>query len=372
MKLVIATPLYPPDIGGPATYAALLSKGLIEKGHTVSLVKFGDVRHMPKVIRHLAYFFHVLRALKSADAVLALDPVSVGLPTYIAARRMKKPFVVKIVGDYAWEQGRQRFGVTMSLDEFVNTRKVPLMVRFLRKVQTRVAKSAAFVIVPSEYLKKIVNAWGVTNDDIHVIYNAVSGGEKSAVPQPVAELSRPIVVTAGRLVLWKRIDGIIDAVAHLRTENTKKNNSGVVSLVVVGDGPECARLSTHAKEVLGNDYLFTGALSHAELLAVIQSADVFVLNSSYEGLSHTLIEALACASPIIATRVGGNEEVLDGYSGAIFVSGHDESELSDALGSMILEKNMRSRLQTEASHVAKRFSPEAMSDTTISALSKLL
>ncbi|HEC94027.1 MAG TPA: glycosyltransferase, partial [Candidatus Kaiserbacteria bacterium] len=196
--------------------------------------------------------------------------------------------------------------------------------------------------------------------------------EKSAVPQLVAELPRPIVVTAGRLVLWKRIDGIIDAVAHLRTENTKKNNSGVVSLVVVGDGPECARLSTHAKEVLGNDYLFTGALSHAELLAVIQSADVFVLNSSYEGLSHTLIEALACASPIIATRVGGNEEVLDGYSGAIFVSGHDESELSDALGSMILEKNMRSRLQTEASHVAKRFSPEAMSDTTISALSKLL
>src|SRR3989338_11012397 len=117
MKLVIATPLYPPEIGGPATYAKLLEEGLPGKGIEVELVKFSEVRHLPRLIRHYAYYRRVLRAAKSADVVLALDPVSVGLPAMWAAKRAGKSFVVKIVGDYAWEQGQQRFGVMQNLDE---------------------------------------------------------------------------------------------------------------------------------------------------------------------------------------------------------------------------------------------------------------
>src|SRR3990167_7909869 len=106
MRIVIATPLYPPEIGGPATYAKLLFEGLPEKGIEVELVKFSDVRHLPKIIRHIAYFLRVLKAARNANVVLALDPVSVGLPAMKAAQKARKPFVVKIVGDYAWEQGQ--------------------------------------------------------------------------------------------------------------------------------------------------------------------------------------------------------------------------------------------------------------------------
>jgi glycosyltransferase involved in cell wall biosynthesis len=118
MKLVIATPLYPPESGGPATYAKLLTEHLSadESGaherDFVALVKFSDVRHLPKIIRHSAYFFKVLKAGRSADVILALDPVSTGFPAALAAGMLRKPFVVKIVGDFAWEQGRQRFGIT--------------------------------------------------------------------------------------------------------------------------------------------------------------------------------------------------------------------------------------------------------------------
>src|SRR3989344_3997850 len=156
MKLVIATPLYPPEIGGPATYAKLLFEGLPKKGIEVDLVKFSDVRHLPKIIRHYIYYRHVLKAIRNADVVLALDPVSVGLPAMWAARRAGKPFVVKIVGDYAWEQGRQRFGITQNRDEFVKTARVPFPVRVLRRIQPRVAAAATRVIVPSEYLQDIV------------------------------------------------------------------------------------------------------------------------------------------------------------------------------------------------------------------------
>ncbi len=366
MKLVIATPLYPPDIGGPATYAALLSKGLVEKGHTVSLVKFGDVRHLPKIIRHIAYYYHVAHALKSADIVLALDPVSVGLPVCIAARRMKKPMVVKIVGDYAWEQGMQRFGISMSLDKFVNIKRIPLRVWFLRKVQTRVAKSSKLIIVPSEYLKKIICTWGIADNAIHVIYNAISGGEEGTVPQQISTLPRPFIISSGRLVPWKHMDGIINAVALLRERGT------YISLVILGDGNERSYLESLAKETLKDGYCFTGSVSHPQLLATMHTADMFILNSSYEGLSHTLIEALSCAIPIIATRVGGNEEVLNGYSGAKLVSGGDVNELADAIEHVIQKKDMRQLLQPSATKLTKRFSQDTMTNSTIEALSKLI
>jgi hypothetical protein len=60
MKLVIATPLYPPEIGGPATYAKLLEDGLSNLGIEIKLVKFSEVRHLPKIIRHFAYYRRVL------------------------------------------------------------------------------------------------------------------------------------------------------------------------------------------------------------------------------------------------------------------------------------------------------------------------
>ena len=107
-RLVVATPLYPPDLGGPATYSYLLEQELPKRGITIELVKFADVRHLPKLVRYLAYFFNVLKALRTKDAVLALDPVSVGLPSMLAARVARKPLFLKVGGDYAWEQGTQR------------------------------------------------------------------------------------------------------------------------------------------------------------------------------------------------------------------------------------------------------------------------
>ncbi|HEX8947026.1 MAG TPA: glycosyltransferase family 4 protein [Candidatus Paceibacterota bacterium] len=354
MKLVIATPLYPPEIGGPATYARALEEGLSKQGIEVELVKFSEVRHLPKLVRHIAYFARVRRALRRADAVLALDPVSTGLPACLAAWVCRKPLVVKIVGDYAWEQGRQRAGVTATLDEFVATKRVSFLVWFLRRVQTGVAKRARLIIVPSEYLKGIVAAWGIPREKISVVYNAVPLEEAGKVPEEVAALPRPLVVTAGRLVPWKRVDGVIDAVAALRAQGVS------ASLAVVGEGPERARLTARASDALGSACVFTGTLPHADTLAVLAAADAFVLNSSYEGLSHLLIEALALGVPTIATRVGGNPEVLtDGEEGLLIPAG-DTAALTAALARVLADELLRARLSARAQASVERFSLATM------------
>src|SRR3989338_4633570 len=122
-KIVIATPLYPPESGGPATYAKVLEQELPKHGFEVTLVKFSDVRK--RWFRHLRYFRLMLKAARGADLVYALDAVSVGFPAMLAAKGRRKRFVVKVVGDFAWEQGSQRFQKVGSLDEFVRRRYIP-------------------------------------------------------------------------------------------------------------------------------------------------------------------------------------------------------------------------------------------------------
>jgi glycosyltransferase involved in cell wall biosynthesis len=324
MRLVIATPLYPPEIGGPATYAKLLEEGLPGKGIEVELVKFSDVRHLPKIIRHIAYYRRVLRAARSADVVLALDPVSTGLPAMKAARRAGKPFLVKIVGDYAWEQGQQRFGVTQSLDEFVKTSRVPFAVRLLRRVQTRVALCATRVIVPSEYLKGIVVAWGIPTDKIEVIYNAV---EVSFVPTPPKERAPGfLIVSSGRRVPWKGFEALERVVAR----------------------------------EAGWHLFIASGLPRAEALGYVQAADVFVLNSDYEGFSHALIEVMALGTPIIATRVGGNTELIEDGKTGLLIPPKDDEALYHAL-KRVQEDPAAARERAEAARAfVKAFSRERM------------
>jgi len=295
MRLVIATPLYPPEIGGPATYANLLVEGLPKKGIEVELVKFSDVRHLPKIVRHYAYYRRVLRAARYADVILALDPVSVGLPAMWAAKRAKKPFVVKIVGDYAWEQGQQRFGITQNLDEFVMTKKVPFFVHVFRKIQMRVAQSATKIIVPSEYLKGIVEAWGIPGGKISVIYNGVE--IPAHIPTHEKNNEEFLIMSAGRRVPWKRFEAI-----------------------------ECVA-QKHPKWRV----FIASGLPRAEMLRWIKTADVFVLNSLYEGFPHVLVEAMTLGTPVIATNAGGNTTLIVNGETGILIPPADDAALEQAL-----------------------------------------
>jgi glycosyltransferase involved in cell wall biosynthesis len=318
MRLVIATPLYPPEPGGPATYTTLLEEGLPAHGIQPVVVKFADVRHLPKFLRHFAYYQRVRNAAKNADAVLALDPVSVGLPALQAAKSAKKPFFVKIVGDYAWEQGTQRFGVKDDLDTFVKNKKVPVAVKALRDIETKVARAAVRVIVPSVYLKRIVTAWGIAKEKIEVIHNGIE------IPASIGELEKEpgefLIVSAGRRVPWKGFEAI-------------------------------ERIATKYKGEGWRAFIASG-LSRAEVLSHIRSADVFVLNSEYEGLSHVLIEAMMLGTPVIVTSAGGNTELVTEETGLLIPSKNDEA-LERALLAVAKDPGA-ARLRAEAGRIRMR------------------
>lgn len=295
MRLVIATPLYPPEIGGPATYAKILFEGLPQYGVEVELVKFNDVRHLSKIIRHYAYYLRVLKTAWRVDAVLALDPVSTGLPAMWAAKKTGKPLVVKIVGDYAWEQGQQRFGVAQNLDEFVRTEQKNVFVRILQRVQKYVAQSATKIIVPSEYLKRIVMQWGISADKIFVIYNGIE--LPASIPVMPKNAEEFLIVSSGRRVPWKGFEAI---------ERIARKHANWRVFIASG-------------------------LPRTEVLSWMKTADVFVLNSQYEGLSHVLIEAMTIGTPVIATNAGGNTTLVVHGETGLLIPPKDDASLLNAL-----------------------------------------
>jgi glycosyltransferase involved in cell wall biosynthesis len=355
MHITIATGLYPPEIGGPATYAKLLEENLPAKGIEVVVVPFGWVRHYPKIIRHMVFAYKLWQESRQADIIYALDPTSVGLPALLVARLRKKPFLIRLGGDYAWEQGCVRFGVKDTLDDFIDKKSPwPMPVKILAKLQTFVVLRAQKVIVPSEYLKTIVMRWGILEEKINVIYSALyplsAPGSKEEIRSQL-NYTYPTIVSAGRLVPWKGFLALLDSFAEVI------KNYPSATLVIVGDGEEKAKLEQRA-EVLNitKQVRFAGRVSKDALGATIKGADMFVLNTAYEGLSHQLIEAMDLGTPVVSTAVGGNPELIaDGVHG-LLVEFDDVPALVDAITFLLEHKAEKELMISSAQERTKLFS----------------
>ncbi|MBU1179789.1 glycosyltransferase family 4 protein [Patescibacteria group bacterium] len=325
MNLLICTGIYPPDIGGPATYSKLISEKLSQRGHSVRILTYAPLssraelrqsaersrgisfvsKKFPAGIRHLAYFWQVLKLGRSADIIYVQDSVSVGFPAALANLFLKKKFILKVVGDYAWEQSRQITNYelpTASLDDFYPFSKShSFKIDLLYLIQNWVARKADKIITPSFYLKKIlIDGWKIGENKIKVIYNSFDINQ-SIINHQSSIINSFKILSVGRLVPWKGFDTLIDIVKDMPN----------VELEIIGDGPMKEKLESGIRnQELGNKIKLMGRLGHEDVIKKMQEADLFVLNTAYEGLSHVILEAMACGLPVAVSRAGGNTELV--------------------------------------------------------------
>lgn len=324
MKILIAADIFPPQSGGPATYSVLLANELTKLGDIVKIVSLNPdsdkkavncevfpVFNKGKILRYFHYCWLLCKHAKNADLVYAMGPVNAGLLALIIAKWHKKKLVTKVVGDYAWEQGIQRFGVKEPIDEFQQNDNYSGQVKFLRWVEKFVTRNSDVVIVPSQYLKKIVLGWGVKENNVQVVYNSSNPTDICSAEKPQNE---KWIVSAGRLVPWKGMDKLIEIMPDI------VNKFPEARLKIFGDGPEMKNLQIKVAELKLEKFVeMPGNLAHNDLLCKIKMAQVFVLNSGYEGLSHLLLEALYCGTPVLASHIGGNPELIfNGKNGDLF------------------------------------------------------
>ncbi len=363
-KILIATGIFPPQIGGPATYSKLLADKLPARGFEVTVVNFGDVLGLPKVLRHVVYFFKVLLCGVGADIIYAQDPVSVGLPAMLASKILRKKFYLKIVGDYAWEQELVECRKTNveNLEEFQG-KKYGFMTEVRRKVERHVARKAGKIIVPSEYLKKIVMLWGIKEEKITVIYNGfdvpVLLEDKSTLRKKLG-ISGYTILSIGRLVPWKGFEALIEMMPSLVVQVPDAH------LFIVGDGPDRKVLEEKISTLqLVHQVTLVGKLTQEKLFEYIKASDVFVLNTSYEGFSHQLLEVMALGTPIITTPAGGNIEIIENRKNGLLVPFNDLDLWKKAITELCKDKELARELAHEAQKKVREFSNERMLESLI-------
>jgi glycosyltransferase involved in cell wall biosynthesis len=357
MKILIATPLLPPDSGGPAREAAMLLDGLPRLGLETVVYSFGEVRHLPKGIRHIKYFFGLLSRMKNVTQIIAIDTFSVCLPAALVSKFTGTDLVVRVPGDFVWEQSTQRFGVTDTIEEF-QKRKYGLKVEIFRRIQKWSVSRASVVVVPSDFFKRIVEKWGIPSDRIRKIYLGIDKLEEAKLPSPTPQGCT--IISAGRFVPWKGFSMLIDLLDQLPRE---------WNLVLIGDGPDKKDLvkKVHALG-LESRTRFTGSIEHSELLGWLKTGSVFVLNTSFESFSFQILEAMMSGIPVVSTRVGSIPELIrEGIDGVLCLPDNID-EFKEAVLSTKEQPGMWRERTTSASLRASEFSAEA----SLSQFSELL
>ncbi len=358
MSILIASP----EAGGPKTYTGILARELPKNGISVAILGFSSYLFLPPILRHIAFTFALVMRVSGVKVLYAQDPVSTGLPAYLAARITGRRFILKVVGDFAWEQGVLRYGVRRSLDEFMAESDVHWYVKLLRTIQSFVTRHADHVIVPSNYLARIVARWGVERERVSVIRNgylALFNKTSRADIRKELEIDGFVIFSAGRLVPWKGFESLIEAVVELKREIPN------VKLLIAGDGPHREKLGELIRKAGVRDTIeMLGHLPRYELYQYLRGSDLFVLNSSYEGMSHQLLEAMALGIPIVTTTAGGNPEMLSDKKEALLVPSGDYRALIEAIRELYRNISLRESLARAALERVKEFSEEKMVSET--------
>jgi sugar transferase (PEP-CTERM/EpsH1 system associated) len=226
-----------------------------------------------------------------------------------------------------------------------------------------------FITVSKDIEQFLVRRIGVPAARITQIYNGVDTQRFVPVrPRPVPAGMPPGFLgpqtvcfgTVGRLQPVKDQATLLRAFAHMLAEQPALR--ATARLVVVGDGPLHAALhALQAQLGLGDVAWLPG--SSSQVPSFLQMFDAFVLPSLNEGISNTILEAMACGLPVLASRVGGNVELVqDGVGGAHFAAG-DVAGLAGLMRRYAEQNGMRQEQGLAARHAAEaRFSLDSMVD----------
>jgi glycosyltransferase involved in cell wall biosynthesis len=361
MRVLVVSGIWPPDVGGPASHAPDVARFLIERGHEVGAVVTAASapaaeaypvhwvsRALPKGAVHVAAGVEIARAARRADVVYATGLFA---RTAAACGLARRPFVVKLTGDPAFERARWRRRVTGDVRRFQEGGG-GIEAALLRRVRDSALGRAAHVVCPSGFLRELALSWGLAPERVSVLPNPAP-----ALPElaPRDELRRsfgidgPTLAFAGRFGPQKALDLLVDAMSRVDG----------VTLLLAGEGEAPAA---------GERVRFLGALPRERVLELFAAADASVLSSSWENFPHAVVEALAVGTPVIATRVGGVPEVVeDGVNGLLVPPG-DAAALAEAVRRFFADGALRDRLRAAAAPSVERFAP----DTIVDALERTL
>lgn len=357
VKVLFLNPEYPPIGGGGANATFHILQELAnEPGLSITLVtssetgkfyrlRIGDnieVHRLPlrkeslyawKQTEMLTYtwraYWHCrkLMSRERYDLCHAFFGFPSGVVSYALRRRI--PYIVSLRGSDV-----------PGFNERFSLHYIPLIPIFIR-----IWRGARYVIANSEGLRDLALRTD-SSQPISVIPNGVD--TRMFHPGELRNNGAIELVTVCRFVGRKGIPYLIQAMSEIRSRNPN------VHLSIIGDGEKREEWTGMVKELQNESCItFAGHLDHDALAAALRNADVFVLPSLYEGMSNTLLEAVASGLPVIVTDTGGTRELV-GDNGVV-VAQRDPGAIARAVLELASCESRRIEMGRRSSEIARRF-----------------
>ena len=311
MRVLVTVGIFPPDIGGPATFVPKIAKYFQDElNYEIEILTLSDNknsninddfsvkridRNLPIIYRWLKTIFTIYKLGKNKDLIFVNG---LGTEATIANIFLKKKIIRKIVGDPVWERAYSKAKISESFDEF-QVKNYGFSISLQKKVRSFSIKKSDIVVTPSKHLKNFILNLGFKNK-IEIINNGVFIPEENTNIFTNDQINVTIV---SRLVSHKNIKKIIRAISDL--------NDPLIYLNIIGDGPELNQLHKISLESNNKDnIIFHGKLNRDDINHIFLKSDIYIQASNYEGLPHSLLEAMSYGIPVLCTPVGECKEIL--------------------------------------------------------------
>ena len=342
--MIISTPFPPEDGIGYHVYN--LSKKLMERGHDITLITRGSFRKIEtsnfegiKIIKvfyvpiypfhvHIHGFFvnRVLKEIgKNIDIIHVHTPLSPVIKTSL-------PVVNTI---------HSSITVAIKQMEKVNLRsQMAILYGKLfsyRLIGDLIKNSTVTTTVSNSMVQELKDDFQFHNAYI------VSNGVDHKKLFPLCEKSgNSYILYVGRLSYGKGLLELIDAAKYI----LKKYR---VKFVIVGKGELETIVRRKVKEnELENDILVTGYMNLDEIIKLYQHAGIFVMPSRHESGPLTVLEAMSCGKPVIATSVGIVPEVIENMHNGIIIPPNSSNELAKSIAMLLMDEQLKERLGKNA------------------------
>jgi len=327
--ICLTSGIYPPESGGPAKFTATFSKWVRDNTDIpVSVVTLTDGASSSKIVDGIRIVKIsrsqnlVIRYLKTAMAIRNCSSRNTRilanglfLETALASLLGGRKYFTKIPGDIVWERARNSGRTALDINSFQSS-QMSFKYKMFRKAFSYSLKRSKSVIVPSTQLKELCLVWGVDLKKLDLIYNSISTSKYNVSSSDKKQYD---VLSVCRLVPWKGLDEVIRVCSELG-----------LKLAIAGIGPEMDKLKKFAETAtVGVEFL--GEVNQDTLIRAYQNTKFFVLNSSYEGLPHALLEARSCGAFSLANSNTGSAEVISHMKDGLLCGTETGLSLKEAL-----------------------------------------
>jgi len=313
-------PWYPRRLPGPPSWARLADVPTVESrgGITVHHPRYPAIPRIGMSAAPALLYVAALRAMRRLrDAGLAIDAIDAHYlyPDGVAAVRLGQALRIPVVLT-------ARGSDVTQLPDFTLPR---------RMIAWAIRHADALIAVSGALGARLI-ALGADPARVTVLRNGVDLAQFRPPPDRAAAraalgLVHPTLLSVGHLIERKGHDRVIAALARLPER---------VTLLVVGEGPQEAALKALAGRLgVAGRVRFLGPIPHAGLAAVYGAADVLVLASSREGWANVLLEAMACGTPVVASPIPGNDEVVRGAAAGVIAAENTPQGLADAIEGLL-------------------------------------